>query len=809
MYRRIKSFNSRNFIYQVLEFPFKQLNKVVIYYLAPFIRETFYVLRRGFSFIKTPLKNYFFNPMYDCCSFLFKSTKNICVFIKDCSVSFVKTTYNFFKSPVTAIYRFFRSLFTSIFSPLKSFCSYSFNKLNSGIEFVFTTLSDIIYFITDKLSAISNFLFDKLSATTRFIANKLSVSVKFVFKKLFAISKYLFNNTCTICKKLLQWTSSACRWSTRYVGRVILSVADHVIFPILDALLQKIADTLSLLDSLLTFFWKEMVFRILRIVESCSCFLYRRVLAPVCKKAFSSTKAACKFTFTTIKDFLRYVKINIFDSFIHSIQSFFRCIVFPFSRKLKNFTFELLKSIIRPIYRNGKSLLYNVFVRFLYRSLLCQSFRITRSAFKKSFNLFVVEPVKLVNKYSRKLFSNTRLFLTNSFFPTTSRYLKNIFNFSSSFLRKSFNLLIRSPIRSAWYYCGEIATYLYNHALRPLSSSLFNGMKYVSNNLLSPSIKFLFNSSKCYIFNPLIRAFRFTFTHTQSLLSSISKKVYNLLSIPLKYLFNLAKSACSYTWKQFVWVVGKTMEFLVYKVVVPLLINRVTTPVYRAFQSILLAIKWIFVGDQRAVRHLSYGLDIRPAVQVLANPIYYKLKDNQEYGIWIQNRTGCLCDCKITIDGASVGQFRLLPGKSYLIERPSNCTQRFTFHQNIARGANNENCKSQNDPNLGVVTATFIPEMRAIKMAKSGFAFGNMAGQSRSRVSSNAAPNIPHGNVSNYNDQDLSSFMEDDAAAEQELTFGATGFNGAASNQQFLTAGAIKLDVSRAVTITTRLVVAN
>lgn len=255
------------------------------------------------------------------------------------------------------------------------------------------------------------------------------------------------------------------------------------------------------------------------------------------------------------------------------------------------------------------------------------------------------------------------------------------------------------------------------------------------------------------------------------------------------------------------------MEFLVYKVLVPLLVNRFTTPVYRFIQSILLAIKWIFVGDKRAIRRQGYGLDIRPAVQVLANPIYYKLKDDQEYGIWIQNTTSTLCDCKITIDGAPVGQFRLLPFKSYLIERPLNCTQRFTFHQNIARGAN-PNCKSENDPNLGVVTATFIPEMqRAQRKAKSAIYFGNMSAkgsQLRTRATAQHSFPAPPSVVSNGSDQYQSIAAMDDAVEfEQELTFGATGFNGAASNQQFSTAGAINLDVSRAVTITTRLVVAD
>eukprot|EP00012_Vannella_robusta_P010890 CAMPEP_0206207476 /NCGR_PEP_ID=MMETSP0166-20121206/15619_1 /ASSEMBLY_ACC=CAM_ASM_000260 /TAXON_ID=95228 /ORGANISM="Vannella robusta, Strain DIVA3 518/3/11/1/6" /LENGTH=227 /DNA_ID=CAMNT_0053628255 /DNA_START=1478 /DNA_END=2157 /DNA_ORIENTATION=- len=120
----------------------------------------------------------------------------------------------------------------------------------------------------------------------------------------------------------------------------------------------------------------------------------------------------------------------------------------------------------------------------------------------------------------------------------------------------------------------------------------------------------------------------------------------------------------------------------------------VVTPLRNSF--VMKTILWVMYGEQRYVQKDNYALDIRPAVMIKGNETVYALKHQQEFAFWIKNFSNEDSLCTLALKGKEIGNFRLSPKKSYLVQHPGNMI-RFKFD---GESLNKEAC---------TVTARFSP----------------------------------------------------------------------------------------------------
>lgn len=88
---------------------------------------------------------------------------------------------------------------------------------------------------------------------------------------------------------------------------------------------------------------------------------------------------------------------------------------------------------------------------------------------------------------------------------------------------------------------------------------------------------------------------------------------------------------------------------------------------------------------------------------------YVPLEHKSEYSIRLINRHATRCDADVSIDGKSVGVWRVEAGNSIVIDRPSRVNRRFTFVKDTSQEAKQAGVTPAVDTN-GLIRAVFTPE---------------------------------------------------------------------------------------------------
>lgn len=92
---------------------------------------------------------------------------------------------------------------------------------------------------------------------------------------------------------------------------------------------------------------------------------------------------------------------------------------------------------------------------------------------------------------------------------------------------------------------------------------------------------------------------------------------------------------------------------------------------------------------------------------------YISLLHNSEYSLLLKNSSGNRCDAVVSIDGRSVGRFRLKPYGSFNVERPVKINKKFVFLKENSYLAGRAGVNQGNSENC-IVSVIFYPELNTI-----------------------------------------------------------------------------------------------
>lgn len=92
---------------------------------------------------------------------------------------------------------------------------------------------------------------------------------------------------------------------------------------------------------------------------------------------------------------------------------------------------------------------------------------------------------------------------------------------------------------------------------------------------------------------------------------------------------------------------------------------------------------------------------------------YFSLRNLSEYKIKLINNRKTRSDANVSIDGESIGTWRIPSFSSIIIQRPANVNRKLIFIKENSYTAKYTDI-SQNDYNNGLVTVVFTPELECI-----------------------------------------------------------------------------------------------
>ncbi len=155
------------------------------------------------------------------------------------------------------------------------------------------------------------------------------------------------------------------------------------------------------------------------------------------------------------------------------------------------------------------------------------------------------------------------------------------------------------------------------------------------------------------------------------------------------------------------------------------------------------------------------------------------------------------CDAEITVDGKSLGGFRINSGATITLERPPNETGRFTFYRSVSEEAAMSGVAMVENKERGLVSVRFKPEVRRPKsVLRSAGGGQSMRGMDQEEKTSGGI----------ITPQAMMSFHDGGTTETSvNLESGITGLSGH-SNQQFETVTPLIYDAAEEVVINIRLV---
>lgn len=112
---------------------------------------------------------------------------------------------------------------------------------------------------------------------------------------------------------------------------------------------------------------------------------------------------------------------------------------------------------------------------------------------------------------------------------------------------------------------------------------------------------------------------------------------------------------------------------------------------------------------------ISNGREVEPVIRDGA--YYIPVKNGDHYKIKLSNKHEYRCNADVSIDGESIGTFRLYSYQTWTIERPGDVSKKFTFYSETSRTARRSGVIEGKEEN-GLIRVQFTPEKRRRIYAK-------------------------------------------------------------------------------------------
>ena len=161
---------------------------------------------------------------------------------------------------------------------------------------------------------------------------------------------------------------------------------------------------------------------------------------------------------------------------------------------------------------------------------------------------------------------------------------------------------------------------------------------------------------------------------------------------------------------------------------------------------------------------------------------YVALQNNTKYSLQLHNNSPDRCNVYVSIDGEPVGSWRIPAFRSIKLERPVYDTGHFTFYEVNSQEGKTIGLNSVNRDDRGLIRAKFVPELQVERSTfRMGLAKSLEYKEGRTRGAGS------------------------DSYSLQSYSAGGTGLSGE-SDQRFVNAERMSEDLSKAVTISIRLV---
>ena len=169
---------------------------------------------------------------------------------------------------------------------------------------------------------------------------------------------------------------------------------------------------------------------------------------------------------------------------------------------------------------------------------------------------------------------------------------------------------------------------------------------------------------------------------------------------------------------------------------------------------------------------------------------YVELAHGRQYSIVLSNKNATRCDAKVTIDGKTIGEFRVNAHSSITLERPVHDSGKFTFYKSGSIEAEQAQL-DEASAELGLVNVVFTPEHQAT--------------YSVTYSTYNPRPITTTDTWSNTGNDYPIAMAAVASPVTRGLSSGGTGLSGK-SRQEFVETNALNHDYLRQTTINLRLV---
>lgn len=180
----------------------------------------------------------------------------------------------------------------------------------------------------------------------------------------------------------------------------------------------------------------------------------------------------------------------------------------------------------------------------------------------------------------------------------------------------------------------------------------------------------------------------------------------------------------------------------------------------------------------------NFELSVSPGNEMSANG-YVAMEHGVQYVIAMVNRSlNQRCDVELSVDGKSMGSFRVDAGGAFRLERPADDNGCFTFYRAGSSEADASGLSKVSSSDMGLIQARFRPEYQP----KSAYCGMHVSGGILRR---------------------FASFSSNAPVADCcDITAGGTGLSGA-SSQSFIDVANLNYDPTGEVVISLRLVAGN
>lgn len=181
---------------------------------------------------------------------------------------------------------------------------------------------------------------------------------------------------------------------------------------------------------------------------------------------------------------------------------------------------------------------------------------------------------------------------------------------------------------------------------------------------------------------------------------------------------------------------------------------------------------------------------------------YVAMQHNAQYSLSLHNYRAEACDAEVSVDGKSIGAFRIYAGGKIVLERPEGDTGRFTFYKLGTPEAGL--AQLSDDENLGRISVTFKPAKKFVGVLNA-VATEPWTSPWTGGWSTTDGVNYRSSNSGAAYGATYSASADVAMASAGGMAAGGTGLSGE-SSQKFYTVSPLDYDESQITTINLRLV---